>query len=537
MIDINSVYRYKLNNDNYNTSKTNNIINKYQLNNIDFSPVIELFVYQNSLELGNFYKQDALDYIYLFMNNNIKNYFNSNTNSSISNFYLVSYNKYDIKNLFNPNIFIQNSQMTQITKSNVIINTITEDPVFIDYSKLFNSYSLYFNDQLAEEINEDVINIDKYLYCNENERQQLEKMTKIRFNGKMWEVYIPLIFWFCNKPGLSIPSVALPNTDIILKYKLNDLKNILSNDLSVDYTLSINPQVKIKLITEFVLLDNIERTLFGTYSHEYIINRYKIYPNIFVKSESMNAHRFFTGLVKDIYLISKPLNSNLTYYKQYIPKYDYKYKLYTIALSYYNLFIINNIYTSQEQIKYASDIEIIKNNMNELKIYKTTRIGDRIKLLLDNFDSSLLNYLMYYQDKYLLNLSTIKQLSILKLYLKFEFSNKVNVNEISPLKSLSIRVNGSEIFATKDHMYYNSVIPYTKFKNSLPTGYYTYTFSLFPLDDQPSGHLNFTNFDDITFIINSDSNVNTNPYLLETVIKEYNILRVMSGIGSLAWIS
>ena len=86
-------------------------------------------------------------------------------------------------------------------------------------------------------------------------------------------------------------------------------------------------------------------------------------------------------------------------------------------------------------------------------------------------------------------------------------------------------------------MYYNNVIPYTKFKNSLPTGYYTYSFSLYPLDDQPSGHLNFTNFDDITFIINSDSNVNSNPYLLETVIKEYNILRVMSGIGRLAWIS
>ena len=175
--------------------------------------------------------------------------------------------------------------------------------------------------------------------------------------------------------------------------------------------------------------------------------------------------------------------------------------------------------------------------MNELKIYKTTGIGDRIKLLLDNFDSSLINYLMYYQDVYLSKLSTIKQINILKLYIKFEFSNKVYINEISPLKSLSIRVNGSEIFPARDQMYYNSVIPNAKFKNSLPTGYYTYTFSLFPLDDQPSGHLNFTNFDDVTFIINSDSNVNTNPYLLDTVIKEYNILRVMSGIGSLAWIS
>ncbi len=471
------------------------------------------------------------------MRNVINNFSIINPSSITSNFYLVSYNNYDIKNLYNENVFVQNSQMTRTSESTTTTTTITEDPVFNDYSKLFNSYSLYLNDQLAEEINEDVINIDKYLYCNEDDRQQLEKMTKVRFNGIMWEIYMPLIFWFCNKPGLAIPSVAMPYTQMILKYKLNDLNKVLSNDLSGNYSLSLLPQVKIKLITEFVLLDSIERTLFGTYSHEYIINRYKIYPNIYVTSETMNAHRFFTGLVKDIYLISKPLNSNLTYYPQYIPKYDYRYKRYTISLGYYNLFIINNVYTSPDQISYAADIEIIKNNMAELNIYNTTGDGDRIKLLLQNFDPSLLNYFMYYEDKYLSKLTSNKQITILKIYLEYEYSDEVYVNEISPLQNLSIRVNGSEIFAARDQMYYNSAVPYTKFKNSLPTGYYTYSFSLFPLDDQPSGHLNFTNFDDITFIIDSDPNVNTNPYLLETVIKEYNILRVMSGIGSLAWIS
>jgi hypothetical protein len=281
----------------------------------------------------------------------------------------------------------------------------------------------------------------------------------------------------------------------------------------------------------------IERTLFGTYSHEYIINRYKIYPNIFVNSESINVHRVFTGLIKDIYLISKPLNSNLTYYTQEIPKYDYKYGIYIIALQYYNLFITNNVYTSSEQINYAPDIEIIINNMSELNIYNTTGNGNRIKLLLAHFDSKLLYYFMYYEDKYLSKLSLEKQIKILTIYLKFQFSNKVHIKEISPLQSLSIRINGSEIFASRDQMYYNCVIPYTKFKNSLPTGCYTYSFSLYPSDDQPSGHLNFTHFDDITFIINSDSNVNNNPYLLDNVIKEYNILRIMSGIGSLAWIT
>ena len=498
-------------------------------------PIISIQFYQNSLQYGHFYKQDSSNYIYLFMNNSINNY--TQPDNISNNFYLISYDTYTLVNLYNPNIFIQNTQMTRTTQSNITINTITEPPIFNDYSKLFNSYSLYFNDQLVEEINEDVINLNTYLYCNENDTDQIKKMTQIRFNGTSWELYMPLIFWFCNKPGLSIPSVALPHTNIILKYQLNPISTVLSNDLSGSYSLNIVPEVKITLLTEFILLDMIERTLFGTYSHEYIINRYKIYPNLFVNTQSFEAHRFFTGLVKDIYLISKPLNSNLTYYPQEIPKYDYKYGKYITSLSYYNLFIINNVYTSIDQINYATDIEIITNNVAELNIYNTTGIGDRIKLLLANFDEMYLDYFMYYEDKYLSLLIPLQQINVLTIYLKFQYSDKIYINEISPLLTLSIRVNGAEIFAARDNMYYNNVIPFNKFKNSLPTGYYTYSFSLYPLDDQPSGHLNFTYFDDVSFIITSDPTVNTTPYLLDTIIKEYNILRVMSGIGSLAWIS
>lgn len=514
-----------------------NSIYEYTLEDKIFLPVIEINTYQDSLEFGQFYYQESLTTVYLFMRN-IINPYSINYTVNTSNFYIISYNEYTIINLYNENKFVQNTQMTRTTQTTTTSSKTNEDPIFNDYSKFFKSYSLYLNDQLAEEINENVININKYLYCTENQRKQLENMTKIRFNGNSWELYMPLIFWFCNKPGLSIPSVAMPYTDLILKYQLNNLETVLSNDLSGKYSLTQVPEVKITLITDFILLDMIERTLFGTYSHEYIINRYKIYPNIFVNSELINAHRVFThGLIKDIYLISKPLNSNLTYYPQEIPKYDYKYGKYVTALQYYNLFIINNVYTSQDQISYALDIEIIINNTKELNIYNATGYGPRIKLLLAHFDSSLLYYFMYYEDKYLSKLSSEQQINILTIYLTYQFSNKVSINEISPLQSLSIRVNGAEIFSARDDRYYNAVVPYTKFKNSLPTGYYAYSFSLHPSDDQPSGHLNFTYFDDITFVINSDPNVNNNPYLLENVIKEYNILRVMSGIGSLAWIS
>jgi hypothetical protein len=471
------------------------------------------------------------------MNNNINEYVQTNINLNTNKFYLITYNNYKLANIYNDNNFIQNNDMKRDTINNSNIITITEEPIFKSYSKLFNYYSLYFNDQLLEEINEDIININSDLYLTDNQQFNLNRLCKINFTGDKWELYMPLIFWFCNKPGLSIPTVSLPYTDIILKYKFNELKNIISNNLTTNYKLSLNPDIKITLITDFILLDSIERTLFGSYSHEYIINRYKTYPNIYVKNKSLSAHGYMTGLIKDIYFISKPLNSDLTYYIKEIEKYDIKYKRYRIALEYYNQFIINNYYTSSDQINYTTDIQIIKNNMIELNIYKTTNIGDRIKTLLNNFDSKYLNYFMYYCDKYLSKYVIKEQIYVLQLYLKFQYSDKIIIEEISPLKNLSIKVNGSEIFVKRDSTYYNCVIPYTKFKNSIQTGYYVYSFSLYPLDEQHSGHLNFTHFDDIIFTIDSDSNVINNPYLLNIMVKEYNILRIMSGIGSLAWIS
>jgi len=119
------------------------------------------------------------------------------------------------------------------------------------------------------------------------------------------------------------------------------------------------------------------------------------------------------------------------------------------------------------------------------------------------------------------------------------YSNKQIVNEISPIESMSIKVDGTDLFAERDYRYFTDVIPYTKFKNTLPTGFYTYSFSLYPLEDQNSGHLNFTNFNDVELIIKSklDAFDTHGPYNLNTVVKEYNILRIMSGLASTAWIN
>ena len=154
-----------------------------------------------------------------------------------------------------------------------------------------------------------------------------------------------------------------------------------------------------------------------------------------------------------------------------------------------------------------------------------------------NWNDNLLLYLMYFETKYLGQITDEKRREyILAIYLKHQFSNKETIEQISPIESLHFKANGSSLFAERDYTYFTDVIPYQKFKNGLPTGYYTYTFSLYPTDDQHSGHLNFTNFDDMVIKVKSNSLVTTEPYNLSTLTREYNILRFMSGHCSLAWL-
>jgi hypothetical protein len=411
---------------------------------------------------------------------------------------------------------------------------------------------MYFNDQLIEELNENIFNIDKYLYSTEEKRNQLYHLCKIRFIDNKWVLYIPLIFWYANNPGLAIPTVAMPHIEIRLQYTLNPLLYILSNDLSdlsnTTYEFTKTPEVKCTLITDYILLDTIERKLFGTYSHEYVIERYKTFPIIYVNKTNVVLNKKFHGLIKDIYMITQPINDDKTFYSEIITKYDARYEQYMNAYKYYLEYIKNNIYTSEEQKKYAIDIEIIKNNMISINKYFATENKSsspeiiQINRIINTYnkwaiwDNNLLKYILYFENKYLTTLTDSQKETTLSLYLTYMFSNKVIINEISPIESMVFKANGTELFAERDHSYFTNVVPYQKFNNSLPTGYYVYTFSLYPLDKQYSGHLNFTNFDDIVIKITSNPLVLSNQYKLSTVIKEYNILRVMSGHASLAWI-
>jgi len=495
--------------------------------------VLSLVFYQNSYQNANFYYQENINSFYIFINENTKSFNFSNT-INLAKYYMSSITTtIDLNNVFNPRNFNRSTNMKVQTSNNINNTTILEKPIF-NVSKLFQSISLFLGDQLIETLTEDTFKVFYNFYITDEKRKQSDKLIKIRENSLGWQVYLPLIFWFHYNSTLALPLISLPYVDFTLKYQINNLNNIVSNNL-INSTFSINPIINIEIGLDSILLDTPERLLFGSHRHEYIIERFITYPDSLIYQQKQTINLRYNNLIKDIFWIAKPIyHPNTNAYQQITYEYDTKYNYY---LTVYNSFILYNKTNTitENNIMYVNDYQILKNNNQEILLNNSTRLSlINSDPLLNQYD---IHYVLFVMDKYLLNINLNTQILKLKLYFINLYKNNKNIFEYSPIQTLNIQSNGIDFMPQLDYNYYSSVIPYQKFYNSPPLGYYTNTFSLNPTDKQPSGHLNFNKFDNIVLNLTNDPNVLNEPFNLSTVVKEYQILRIMSGQGSLAWLN
>jgi len=118
----------------------------------------------------------------------------------------------------------------------------------------------------------------------------------------------------------------------------------------------------------------------------------------------------------------------------------------------------------------------------------------------------------------------------------------------NPTAVAKIQLNGQDRFTERDGSYFNFVQPFQHHTNSPSVGINVYSFALKPEDLQPSGSCNFSRIDNATLNLtltpetfNSDglpsysgpvpvTNVSNRIYATN-----YNVLRIMSGMGGLAY--
>jgi len=230
--------------------------------------------------------------------------------------------------------------------------------------------------------------------------------------------FIPLQFWFCRKPGLSLPLIAL---------QYHEVKIILNHDFSKSY----NNKITNKLWVDYIFLDTDERRRFAQVSHEYLIEQ--IQENKLLPGQSSPLH--FNHPVKELIWCD-----------------DHK----------------------------VSDLNTIKGN------YKLTLNG------YDRFEERDYRYFTRTQI----------------------IQHHTGVGGIGAIQ---------EVVAPRD---YDSFLTGPgKLNDSIAV----YSFALKPEEHQPSGTCNFSRIDNAELIGSSTTNA------AKIYAINYNILRIMSGMGGLAY--
>ena len=99
------------------------------------------------------------------------------------------------------------------------------------------------------------------------------------------------------------------------------------------------------------------------------------------------------------------------------------------------------------------------------------------------------------------------------------------------ITSAKLQLNGHDRFAERAGSYFNWVQPYQCFGSSPADGINVYSFALKPAEHQPSGTANMSRIDNATLNIT----VTATDAVVKVYAVNYNVLRIMSGMGGLAY--
>ena len=107
----------------------------------------------------------------------------------------------------------------------------------------------------------------------------------------------------------------------------------------------------------------------------------------------------------------------------------------------------------------------------------------------------------------------------------------------NPVVTAKLQLNGQDRFSEREGTYFDLVQPFQHHTRNPDTGINIYSFALRPEEHQPSGSCNFSRIDNATLqLVLSNATVEgTKTAKVRIYAVNYNVLRVMSGMGGLAY--
>ena len=356
-------------------------------------------------------------------------------------------------------------------------------------------------------------------------------------------LYVPLQFWFCRNPGLALPLIALQYHEVKINLDIRPIEECLwamssLNDAAatVKVTSAYNQSlVAASLYVDYVFLDTDERRRMAQNPHEYLIEQLQFTGDESVGSSSNKIKLNFNHPVKELIWVVQP-DKNVDY-----------------CSSLERGSVLNRLLGAQP-FNYTDAVDALPNAIMAFgshdSVANTT--GSYITASGLFTDAGA-------QDVYTTGTSwwhgadagatgtynlpnfgngVASGVSDAGTFVLTETSLDMHCWGENPVVTAKLQLNGQDRFSEREGTYFDLVQPWQHHTRAPDTGINLYSFALRPEEHQPSGSCNFSRIDNATLqLVLSNATVEgTNTAKVRVYAVNYNVLRVMSGMGGLNYI-
>ena len=454
-------------------------------------------------------------------------------------------------------------------------------------NKLIREVELILGGTLLDKHTSEWMEIYSELYTPESKRLGYKYMTGGFENntqsftiGDQQKIMIPLRFFFCNDHSQALPVIALQYHDITMKFKWGYNKDI---NRKTDVTESVSCEVW----CDYIFLDQDERKRFADSTHEYLIEQlqYKEYISSsrtfdlkfyhpvkclfwteegLITNQKANLHlngsdRFYQQS-KEYFQLKQPFEHFTSIPGNNIKEQDFPQIIKPIPLSYYYDTSNSSVYNLTkgftwpvEDARFADGLEpTFPSTFTDFpRVIIDSRTSDYTEIKFEHTEALTQTLDIKVGDIILTSIS-VKDPDAVGTDLgqkSITFTTQIDTitgNDIDPDTATVIKIKpNNKITIETTDKYVASIDVIVRHHNTisrcsdLKKNINCYSFALNPEDHQPSGTCNFSKIDDIKLVFNNTVYAAPPPEgkPLTVYALNYNVLRIMSGMAGIAYMS
>ena len=361
-------------------------------------------------------------------------------------------------------------------------------------------------------------------------------------------LYVPFQFWYCRNPGLALPLIALQYHEVKINLDIRPIDECLwavnklhcdSSDSHLKVSAAYNQSlVAASLYVDYVFLDTDERRRMAQNPHEYLIEQLQFTGDESVGSSSNKIKLNFNHPCKELIWVVQP-DANV----DYCSSFECDQTLYRAL--------------GAQPFNYTDAIDALPNAIHAFG--GPTGVAGTAHSYIDAdglFQDAGAADVEHASDGWWnksaggnngsteytapnLGRDGIENsgVSDAGTFVLAESSLDMHCWGENPVVTAKLQLNGQDRFSEREGTYFDLVQPYQHHTRAPDTGINVYSFSLRPEEHQPSGSCNFSRIDNATLqLVLSNATVEgTNTAKVRVYATNYNVLRVMSGMGGLAY--